>query len=258
MFGSLITRPLRIATRGVQITLHGAHEAIELAEGLVGLVTSRLIGDEGDHDGNGTAAPPSSEPPAWQGPAASSTSSPRDRPSSPPSRVRRRPPSRPATPPRAEPVTPTPAERATPAPPEPQTPAPAEPAAPAAAPSPAPPATGPTAPRDVARDDQSVAEIVNAGTPEPPMPEAEHVSEEPELVEEVAEPGAEDGAGAQIRIAEPWDGYRTMKAADVIDRLSSVSTEVLATVELYELAGRNRKSVVAAVQRALKQASPPR
>jgi hypothetical protein len=90
------------------------------------------------------------------------------------------------------------------------------------------------------------------------MPEAEHVSEEPELVEEVAEPGAEDGAGAQIRIAEPWDGYRTMKAADVIDRLSSVSTEVLATVELYELAGRNRKSVVAAVQRALKQASPPR
>jgi hypothetical protein len=113
-------------------------------------------------------------------------------------------------------------------------------------------------PRDVARDDQSVAEIVNTGTPGPLMPEAGHVSAEPELVEEVAEPGAEDGAGAQLRIAEPWDGYRTMKAADVIDRLSTVSVEVLAAVELYEVAGRNRKSVVAAAQRALKQASPPR
>ncbi|HEY2441119.1 MAG TPA: hypothetical protein VGI07_12860 [Solirubrobacteraceae bacterium] len=116
----------------------------------------------------------------------------------------------------------------------------------------------PPAGRDVIRDDRSVAEIVDAGTPEPLMPEAWHVSEEPELVEEVAEPGAEDGAGAQLRIAEPWEGYRTMTAADVIDRLSSVSVEVLATVELYELAGRNRRSVVAAAQRALKRASPPR
>ena len=116
----------------------------------------------------------------------------------------------------------------------------------------------PPAGREVTRDDRSVAEIVDAGAPELPMPEAGHVSEEPELVEEVAEPGAEDGAGAQVRIAEPWEGYRTMKAADVIDRLSSVSVEVLATVELYELAGRNRRSVVAAAQRALKRASPPR
>jgi hypothetical protein len=90
------------------------------------------------------------------------------------------------------------------------------------------------------------------------MPEAEHISEEPELVEEVADPGAEYGAGAQLRIAEPWDGYRTLKAADVIDRLSSVSPEVLVAVELYEQAGRNRKSVVAAVRRALKRANPPR
>jgi hypothetical protein len=77
-------------------------------------------------------------------------------------------------------------------------------------------------------------------------------------VDEVADPGAEDGAGAQIRIAEPWEGYRVMKAADVIDRLASASAEELATVELYEVAGRNRKSVVAAAQKALKQASPPR
>jgi hypothetical protein len=85
-----------------------------------------------------------------------------------------------------------------------------------------------------------------------------HVSEEPELVGGVAEPGAEDGAGAQIHIAEPWDGYRSMKAADIIDRLASSSAAELAAVELYELAGRNRKSVVVAAQRALKRASPPR
>ena len=49
-----------------------------------------------------------------------------------------------------------------------------------------------------------------------------------------------------------------MKAADIIDRLASASREELAAVELYELAGRNRKSVVVAAQRALKRASPPR
>jgi hypothetical protein len=95
--------------------------------------------------------------------------------------------------------------------------------------------------------------------PAPPIPaEPAHVSEEPELVEEFAEPGAEDGAGAQIRIAEPWQGYDEMKAADIIAGLASASREELAAVELYELAGRNRKSVVAAAQQALKRASPPR
>lgn len=91
---------------------------------------------------------------------------------------------------------------------------------------------------------------------EPPTPA--HVSAEPELVSESADAGAEEGAGAQIRIAEPWEGYRAMKAADVIDRLSTATKEELAAVELYEVAGRNRKSVVAAAQRALKLASPPR
>jgi hypothetical protein len=44
----------------------------------------------------------------------------------------------------------------------------------------------------------------------------------------------------------------------VIDRLASASVAELAAIELYELSGRNRKSVVAAAQRAQKQASPPR
>jgi hypothetical protein len=97
------------------------------------------------------------------------------------------------------------------------------------------------------------------GASAPPVPdEAVHVSEEPELVEEFAEPGAEHGAGAQLRIVEPWEGYDEMKAADVVERVALATREELAAIELYEHAGRNRKSVVAAARRALKRASPPR
>jgi hypothetical protein len=202
MFGSLITQPLRIATRGVQLGLRGAHEAVEIAEGIVGLIAARLIGRSGHHDGDdGMAA----EPPVWRGPAASSTSSPADAPT-------------------AEP------------------PAPAEPPAATAEPPAPPPAPEPPAPA-------APVDSLFASTG--------HIEDEPELVEEVAEPGAEDGAGAEVRIDEPWDGYRTMKAADIVDRLATASREELAAVELYELAGRNRKSVVDAAQRALKRLSPP-
>jgi len=134
---------------------------------------------------------------------------------------------------------------------------------------PAEPAGGPAGPGT--RNDAGTATASAVPGDPPPAPvaippvaippvatEPAHVSESLELVAEVAEPGAEDGAGAQVRIAEPWDGYRGMAAADIIGHLASASREELATVELYELAGRRRKSVVAAAQRALKQASPPR
>lgn len=87
--------------------------------------------------------------------------------------------------------------------------------------------------------------------------EPAHVSEEPELVREDADPGAEEGAGAQLRVAEPWTGYHLMHARDVIDRLASASPEELAAVELYERSHRRRKTVVAAAERALKLATPP-
>src|SRR5205814_1916344 len=48
--------------------------------------------------------------------------------------------------------------------------------------------------------------------PEPTGPA--HVSEEPELVAEFAEPGAEEEAGAEVEIAEPWEGYDRMKTAE--------------------------------------------
>jgi hypothetical protein len=78
-----------------------------------------------------------------------------------------------------------------------------------------------------------------------------HLDVDDELVEEVAEPGAEDGAGAQVTIAEPWSGYRELRAADVIDRLAAASPEELAAIELYELSSRNRRTVVAAAHREL-------
>lgn len=47
-----------------------------------------------------------------------------------------------------------------------------------------------------------------ASQPATPPPAPEHVSEEATLVEEVADPGAEDGAGAEIHVAEPLGGLR--------------------------------------------------
>jgi outer membrane biosynthesis protein TonB len=87
--------------------------------------------------------------------------------------------------------------------------------------------------------------------PEPPAPPA-HVSEEPELVREEAEPGAEDGAGAAITVMEPWRGYAHMSARDVIDRARSANRAELAAVRLYESRHRSRQTVLAAVDRQLK------
>jgi hypothetical protein len=88
------------------------------------------------------------------------------------------------------------------------------------------------------------------GLDEPAEPA--HVSAEPELVSEVAEPGAEDGAGASVAIAEPWPGYDRMQAKQVISRLAGATSAELAAVELYESSKRDRQTVRAAAQRSLK------
>jgi hypothetical protein len=82
-----------------------------------------------------------------------------------------------------------------------------------------------------------------------------HVSEEPTLVEELAETGAEDGAGAEVRVAEPWDGYRELSADDIIDRIAGAATAELAAVELYEQSHRRRRTVLVAVERELRRAA---
>jgi hypothetical protein len=130
-------------------------------------------------------------------------------------------------PPRAEPPPPR-AEPASPAPPEPEPP-PAEPEPAPSVPEPAP-----------AADDRG------------PFPEAPtHVSEEPVIVEELADRGAEEGAGAQVRVDEPWDGYAQMSAQEVVARLDDATAEQLAAINLYESANRARATVLSAVERQL-------
>src|SRR3954469_1002871 len=128
---------------------------------------------------------------------------------------------------------------------EPEAYVPRQPAAPArpVAPEPEPePEPGPVEPPLAA-----VAE------PEPEPEEPVHVDTEPELVAEFSEPGAEDGAGAEIHVAEPWDGYKKMRVADVRDRVAVAGTEELAVVQLYEMTHRRRRSILDAVERRTKE-----
>ena len=89
-------------------------------------------------------------------------------------------------------------------------------------------------------------------------PEPAHVSEEPVLVAEVADQGAEEGVGASIRVDEPWEGYGRMRANEVLARIERATKEELAVVQLYETTHRRRKTVLAAAERRLKVLSPPR
>jgi hypothetical protein len=110
-------------------------------------------------------------------------------------------------------------------------------------------ASGPPAP--------AAAPIISGPVPaeQPPPPAPAHVSEEPVLVREDAEPGAEQGAGAEVRIDPPWAGYDAMRAREVIARLADASAAELAAVQLYETSKRSRQTVLAAVARQLKAAN---
>ena len=72
---------------------------------------------------------------------------------------------------------------------------------------------------------------------------------------ESAEPGAEQGAGAEVTVKEPWAGYRLLNARDVIDRTRTANVAELAAVRLYESRHRSRRTVLAAVDRQLKLAN---
>lgn len=86
----------------------------------------------------------------------------------------------------------------------------------------------------------------------PPEEEPIHVSEEPELAAEVAEPGAEEGAGAEVRIDEPWPGYARLSAKDIVARVVAASDPAeLAAIQLYESANQRRQTVISAVERQL-------
>ena len=81
----------------------------------------------------------------------------------------------------------------------------------------------------------------------------DHVDEEVVLVAEVAEEGAEDGAGPELHIDEPWDGYDQMTAPQINDRLAAATAEMAAAVELYESTRKSRRTVLDAAGRALRR-----
>ena len=78
----------------------------------------------------------------------------------------------------------------------------------------------------------------------------DHVDEEPVLVAEAAEEGAEEGVGAELTVEPPWEGYDQMTAADIRDRLAAASPVEAGAVELYERTHRDRSSVIDAAERA--------
>jgi hypothetical protein len=124
--------------------------------------------------------------------------------------------------------------------------------------------SAPTATVTPTVEPERAAERAAPAEPEPPIEEQPpaplveepvHVSEEPTVVEEFAEPGAEDGAGAEVRIDEPWDGYANMSAKEVIGRLGDATPAELVAINLYESANQARQTVLSAVERQLKVAN---
>jgi hypothetical protein len=96
----------------------------------------------------------------------------------------------------------------------------------------------------------------------PPEPEAEaaepaHVDEGATLVGEFAEPGAEDGAGAELELSEPWEGYDEMQVDELLPRLGDASSETLAAVVLYERSTRDRAAVVDEAELQLRRRNAP-
>lgn len=88
-------------------------------------------------------------------------------------------------------------------------------------------------------------------TPATPAAAQEPVSRGAVVVGEFADEGAADGAGAQITVAEPWQGYGTLTAKEINDRLATASPESLAVARLYEAAHRNRVTVLREIDRRL-------
>lgn len=126
------------------------------------------------------------------------------------------------------------------------------------APSSTTPRQAPPPPPTPAQSPEPSADVAPVPTPaaaaDPTAPEAgadAHVSREAVLVAESADEGAGDGAGAQIRIGEPWEGYGELTVKQVNERLATAGPELLAVARLYEAANRNRVTVLKEIDRRL-------
>jgi hypothetical protein len=93
-------------------------------------------------------------------------------------------------------------------------------------------------------------------TPEPST-EEEHADEGTVLVAEVAETGAQDGAGPELEVEEPWDGYDRMTVEQIHDRLTEATREAVAAVQLYEAVTKSRDSVLEAAESRLRDLTSP-
>lgn len=248
---SLITFPLRLALTVAGTAASAAHRAVGVAGTVIEILREETAGQEEDRapDGGPPTGAPRPEPLHPRRPVgARQPVTPHEvnghgPAGAPPVQT---PPERPR--PVAAPKPPTPAERPGPPADRPGPPAAAE----RAATAPAEPAPEADPPRPPLRSSDGARP-----TPVDPANEPAHVSEEPVVVAEVADRGAEDGPGASLRVAEPWEGYGKMKADQVIARIADASREELAVIELYEGMHRRRKGVLSAVERQLKAASPP-
>ena len=98
------------------------------------------------------------------------------------------------------------------------------------------------------------AAVAEPPAPPPSAPAAgpDHLEERPVVAAEVAEAGAEEGAGAELHVELPWDGYGGMTAAEVWVRLADADPEVAAVVKLYEAAHKRRSSVIEAADRRMR------
>jgi len=123
-----------------------------------------------------------------------------------------------------------------------------EPAPPARKTAPPDPITTPPASAAPAAAETAPAEPIASP---PASEEPTHVDEEPELVAEAAERGAEDGAGAEVDVNEPWPGYDEMTAPDIEERLQAEGPEAAAAVSLYEASRKRRASILEAASRTM-------
>ena len=113
----------------------------------------------------------------------------------------------------------------------------------------APPAAPPPRPTPDAKP------AAAAAAPAAEQTEPDHVDREAVVVAESADDGAAGGAGAQIRIGEPWEGYSSLTVKEINEQLATAGPEALAVARLYETANRNRVTVIKEIDRRLAAAA---
>jgi hypothetical protein len=259
----LLTLPVTIARIPFELGFGAAKRAVKLAQGLVGSGEETVVEEPAARStrrrrparrsGNGrtrTTAAKSRTTAAKSRTSAAkrrtTAAKPRTTAAKPRTTAATRP-SRGTAPAAEKPASPAPvAEPAAPRPPAPE----GEPLR-AQTPTPAPEESARRAPAPEAGPVRGETPTRAGDTTVPFAREPAHVSEEPEIVAEAAERGAEEGAGAEVAVDEPWPGYDDMNAPDIEDRLLAEGNETAAAVSLYEASRKGRASILEAASRSM-------